>query len=101
MVYKISLVSKTNLGSSFQFAQFMINGYSIVLKLDKNKNKGDLLLYLLENITYKILCEYTSKKLIENVYIEIKVRTGPNHVHTFQIQIVADPMDCICRGLKL
>ena len=63
------------LDSSFPSGQFVIKGYSTPFRLDKNKNGGGLLLYVREDIPCKILKEYTPEKSIENLFVEINLRS--------------------------
>ena len=71
----IFLIFETKHGSSFLAGQFMIKGYSTPFRLDTNQNGRGLLLSVLEGIPCKILYEYTSEKPIENIFIEINLRS--------------------------
>ena len=56
------LISKTKIDSCFPSGQFVIKGYSTPFRLDRNQNRGSLLLYASEDIPCKILKEYTPEK---------------------------------------
>ena len=51
----------------------MINDYSTPFKSDKNQN-ADLLIYVREDIPYKILNEYTSENHFQRVSLKINLR---------------------------
>ena len=53
----------------------MIKGYSAPFRLDTNQNGGSLLLSVREDIPCKILYEYTSEKPLENISVEINLRS--------------------------
>ena len=71
----IFLISKTKLDSSFPSRQYIIKGYSTPFRLDRNQNGGSLLLYVREEIPCKVLNEYTPGKPIENIFVEINLRS--------------------------
>ena len=71
----IFLISETKLDSSFSSGQFVIQGYSALFRLDRNQNGAGLLLYVRKNIPCKILKEYTPEKPIENLFVEINLRS--------------------------
>ena len=71
----IFLISETRLDSSFPSGQFVTKSYSTPFRLDRNQNGGGLLLYVREDIPCKILKEYTPEKPIENLFLEINLRS--------------------------
>ena len=71
----IFLISEAKLDSSFPPGQFVIKGYSTSFRLDRNQNGGGLLLYAREDIPCKILNKYTPEKPIENLFVEINLRS--------------------------
>ena len=71
----IFLISETKLDSSFPSGQFVIKGYSTLLRLDRNQNGGGLLLHVREDIPCKILKEHTPEKPVENLFIKINLRS--------------------------
>ena len=71
----IFLISEAKLDSSFPSGQFVIKGYSKPFRLDRNQTGGGLLLYVREDIPCKILKEHTPEKPIENLFVEINLRS--------------------------
>ena len=45
-VIDISMITETKLDDSFPVSQFEIDGFSTPFRLDRNKNGGDILLYI-------------------------------------------------------
>ena len=70
----IFLISGTKLDSSFLSGQFVIKGYSTPFRLDRNQNRGSLLLYVRKDIPCNILKEYTPEKPIENFFRRLKIK---------------------------
>ena len=51
----ILLISETKLDNSFPAGQFLIDGYSVPYRLDRNIHGGGIMLYIREDIPYKIV----------------------------------------------
>ena len=71
----IFIIFETKYDSSYLAGQFMIKGCSTPFRLDTNQNGRSLLLSVREDIPCKILYECTSEKPIENVFVEITLRS--------------------------
>ena len=71
----IILISKTKFDSSSPAGKLITNGHNTPFRLDRNQDGGGLLLYVRENIPCKILIEYISEKPIENIILEINLRS--------------------------
>ena len=100
----IFLISETKLDSSFPSGQFVIKGYSTPFRLDRNQNGGGLLVYVREDIPCKILKEYTREKPIENLFIEINLRSRKlllSCSYNPKTNLIADHLHCIGRGIYL
>ena len=98
----IFLISETKLDSSFPSGQFVIKGYSTPFRLDRNQNGGGLLLYVREDIPRKILKEYTPEKPIENIFVEINLRSRKRLLscsYNPKKNLIADHLHCIGRGI--
>ena len=68
----ILMISETKLDESFPPSQFLLDGYSVPIRFDRNRNSGVILLYIREDIPYKIL---SMNKNIEDFFVEINLRT--------------------------
>ena len=100
----IFLISETKLDSSFRSGQFIIKGCSTLFRLDRNQNEEGLLLYVREDIPCKILNECTSdsEKSIENVFIQINLRSKKwllSCSYNPNTNLIADHLHCIGRGI--
>ena len=56
----IMLVSETKLDNAFLDGTFLINGFNEPISLDRNKNRGSILLFIREDIPTKVLSFETS-----------------------------------------
>ena len=98
----IFLVSETKIDKSFPVGQFLIDGYSTPFRLDRNQRGGGLLLYVREDIPCKILNEYSSEKAIENLFVEINLRSKKwllSCSYNPNVNLIADHLQSISRGL--
>ena len=69
----VLLISETKLNDSFPPGQFMIDGYHVPFRLDRNDKGGGLLLYFREHIPCKkIIVDFDP--LIEAIVIEINLK---------------------------
>ena len=71
----ILLISETKLDSSFPLNQFHIDGFTTPYRLDRNQNGGGVMLYIREDIPSKSLTEIKLDNEIENIFIEINLRS--------------------------
>ena len=98
----IILISKTKCDSSFPAVKLIINGHSTPFRLYRSQDKGGLLLYVYENITCKALNEYISEKPIENIILEINLRSMKcllSCSYNSNINLIADHLHYINRGI--
>ena len=98
----IFLISETKLDSSFPSGQFVIKGYSISFRLYRNQNGRGLLLYVREDIPCKTLKEYTPEKPIENLFVEINLRSRKwllSCSYNRKANLIADHLHCVGRGI--
>ena len=66
----ILMISETKLDESFPVGQFLIDGYSVPFRFDRNGNDGGTLLYIKEDISSKLLSIYQD---IEGFSVEINL----------------------------
>ena len=70
--FDIFLLSESKLDSSFSDDQFSIPGYGIVRK-DRDRNGGGLLLYINEDVPFKIIQNSSLRPILEVLSIEINL----------------------------
>ena len=71
----ILLVSETKVDPSFPSSQFAIKGFSVPFRLDRNSSGGGIMLFVREEIPSKLLSQYKSNSSVENIFIEINLRS--------------------------
>ena len=70
----ILVLSETKLDNSFPTNQFLIEGYSKPIRLDRNRNEGGLLVYIREDVPCKKLKSHSFAEDTEGTFIEINLR---------------------------
>ena len=70
----ILVLVETKVDVSFPESQFIIEGYSIPYRLDRNRNGGGVMIYVREDIPSKKLKKHTFPDDIEGLFIEINLR---------------------------
>ena len=54
-MFYILIITETKLGDTCLISQFHIDGYSMLYRLDRNRNGGGVIIYVREDIPSKIL----------------------------------------------
>ena len=72
IVGHLNLISETKLDNSFPNGQFLIKGCSTPYRLDGNAQGGRILLFIMEDISSKLVAVEDSP--IEGFYVEINLR---------------------------
>ena len=72
----ILIISETKIDESFSSNQFMIDGYSIPFREDRNSQGGGLLIYVREDIRCKRLKTNNTSGDIEGIFIEVNIRNS-------------------------
>ena len=70
----ILLASEAKLDNSFSTAAFFMSGFSKPVRLDRSSNWGGLILYIRENITFKLLAPIQVPENLECFFINITLR---------------------------
>ena len=68
------MLSETNLDSTFTSIQFLINGFSVPHKLDRNSKGGGVLLHVRDKITVLPLNRYSLPPDTEILFFELNLR---------------------------
>ena len=66
------MISETKLDNSFPVSQFLIDGYTPPFRLDRDNNRGGIMLFVTEDIPCKLLS--IENHLMEGFYVEINLR---------------------------
>ena len=78
------MISETKIDESFLISQFMIDGFSMPYRRDRNTYGGGILSYFRNNITAKLL---NLPSDIETIFIEMNIKNGYSVVHITLINI--------------
>ena len=70
----ILMLSETKLGSTFPSTQFLINGFSVPHRLDRNGKDGGILLYVRDKIIVLQLNRCSLESHTEVLYFELNLR---------------------------
>ena len=77
-MFHILVIIETKLGNTFPVSQFHIDGLSIPYRLDSNRNRGGVIVYVREDISSKLLSKHFFKDDIEGLLSEINFRKSKN-----------------------
>ena len=70
----ILVITETKLDSTFTSSQFLINGFHMPYRFDRNRNGGGILIYISEELASKQLFKHTFDNAIEGIFIEVNLR---------------------------
>ena len=70
----ILVVTESKLDKTFPTAQFIMDGYSPPLRLDRNTNGGGVLIYIRDDITCRELKEHPYITNLEGIFVEINLK---------------------------
>ena len=71
----ILLISETKIDESFPLSQFMIDGFSMPYRRDRNAHGCGILVYFRNNITSKLLKIENLPSDIEAIFIEMNIKS--------------------------
>ena len=71
----ILMISETKIDESFPLSQFMIDGFSIPYRCDRNAHGGGILVYFRNNITAKLLELENLPSDIEAIFTEMNIKS--------------------------
>ena len=70
----ILVVSETKIDASYPVAQFKINGFGAPFRLDRNKHRGGVMIYVRENIPCRQIPFHDKPSDIEGIFVELNLR---------------------------
>ena len=71
----ILMISETKIDESFPLSQFMIDGFFLPYRRDRNAHGGGILVYFRNNITTKLLKLENLPSDIEAIFIEMYIKS--------------------------
>ena len=66
------MISKTKVDHSFPDGQFFLDGFKTPFRLDRNRNSGDIMLFIRNDIPAKVFS--TDDRSTESFYVELNFR---------------------------
>ena len=69
------MISETKIDDLFPLSQFMIDGFSMLYRRDRNAHGGGILVYFRNNITAKLLKLENLPSDIEAIFIEMNIKS--------------------------
>ena len=98
----ILLVSETKVDPSFPSSQFAIKSFSVPFRLDRNSSGGSIILFVREEIPSKLLSQYKPNSSVENIFIELNLRSTKlllSYSYNPNLTLLNDHTQNISRGL--
>ena len=99
----VMIIVESKLDDSFPTSQFLINGYGIPFRRDRNKFGGGILIYVREDIPCKLLDRHQLPDDIEGLFVELNFRKSrllllgtyhpPNQKENYFFQSISQAID--------
>ena len=70
----ILVVCETKLDETFPSSQFHMDGFSLPHRLDRNRNRGGVMIFVKEDIPSKLLTKYNFPSDVEGLFVELNFR---------------------------
>ena len=70
----ILVISEAKLDDSFPTSQFLMKGSADPFRLDRNRNRGGVMIYIRDDIPSRLLSKHVFPSDIESLYIELNFR---------------------------
>ena len=70
----ILILTETKLDDSFPTSQFMVDGFSMPYRQDRNRNGGGIMIYIRDDIPSILLTKHVSPDDVEGLFVELNFR---------------------------
>ena len=70
----ILVITETKLDDSFPTSQFLMEGFAEPFRLDQNRNRCGVMIYIRDDIPSRLLFKHVFPSDIEGLYIELNFR---------------------------
>ena len=67
-------ITETKLNDTFPTSQFLVTGFSVPHRLDRNRNRGGIMIFILDDIPSRVLTKHVFVDDIEGLFIELNFR---------------------------
>ena len=68
------MITETKLDDTFPLGQFYVDGFTMPYRLDRNRNGGDVIIYVREDMPSKILEKHKLPQDVEGMFVELNFR---------------------------
>ena len=68
------VVTETKLDDTFLTSQFLVTGFSVPYRLDRNRNGGGIMIFIRDDIPSRVLTKHVFPDDIEGLFIELNFR---------------------------
>ena len=70
----VLVITETKLDDLFSTSQFLMEGFAEPFRLDRNRNRCDVMIYIRDDSPSKLLSKHVFSSDIEGLYIELNFR---------------------------
>ena len=70
----VLVVTETKLDDTFLTSQFLVTGFSVPYRLDRNRNGGGIMIFIRDDIPSRVLTKHVFPDDIEGLFIELNFR---------------------------
>ena len=70
----VLVITETKFDDTFLTSQFLVTGFSISYRLDRNRNGGGIMIFIRDDIPSKMLTKHVFPDVIEGLFIELNFR---------------------------
>ena len=67
----VLVVKETKLDDTFLASQFLVTGFSVPYRLDRNRNGGGIIIFIRDDIPRRVLSKHVFPDDIEGLFIEL------------------------------
>ena len=70
----VLVITETKLYDTFLTSQFLVTGFSVPYRLDRNRNRGGIMIFICDDIPSRVLTKHVCPDDIEGLLIELSFR---------------------------
>ena len=70
----VLVITETKLDDTFLMPQFLVTGFSVPYRLDRNRNEGGIMIFMGDDIPSRVLTKHVIPDDIEGLFIELNFR---------------------------
>ena len=70
----VLVITETKLDDTFLTSQFLVTGFSVPYRLDRNRTGGGIMIFIHDDIPSRVLTKHVLPDDIEDLFIELNFR---------------------------